>query len=522
MPRLRSVSFLAALALLALPAGAGAHAERTAYFPDHRLGSVPEIRTDGGTARVVCKADSAQRIAAMPAGPARDRSQALLGACRYEHIQEAVDAAASGDRILLLPGVYREEPSRAAPDDDPACKDLVERLPGGWTALTYEGQRACPQAQNLVAILGDGPDADRRCDEKCQLQIEGTGRRQDVLIEGDRRKLNVIRADRADGIVLHNFTVEASDFNNIYVLETNGFRLSGIETRWSREYGVLTFTSDNGVYEDIEAFGHGDSGIYPGSGPEGHCKRYGILIQRVNSYNNTLGYSGTAGNGIHVRDSSFHHNVTGIATDSLFPGHPGMPQDCAKWENNQIHSNNLDLYDREHDRMCKKPYLQRPLEYVCPAILVPIGTGLLIQGGNGNITRNNRIYNNRRFGIRLAWTPAILRGVKDLRKQYDTSHENVFTGNFMGLPPTGDPQPNGLDVWWDEQGRGNCWSENVAPPQRGLRSSPGTLPRCPGSRTVRPGNIPKALSVATCATFDPVKNADPPGCTWTVPPSRPR
>ena len=41
-------------------------------------------------------------------------------------------------------------------------------------------------------------------------------------------KLNVVRADRADGIFLKNFQVEFSDFNNIYVLETNGFHLDGI------------------------------------------------------------------------------------------------------------------------------------------------------------------------------------------------------------------------------------------------------------------------------------------------------
>jgi len=58
--------------------------------------------------------------------------------------------------------------------------------------------------------------------------------RADVLILGDRRKLNVIRADRADGVLLANFTIQYSDFNNIYALETNRFRFRNIATRWSR------------------------------------------------------------------------------------------------------------------------------------------------------------------------------------------------------------------------------------------------------------------------------------------------
>ena len=50
---LRTVSAVGILALavmaliaLAMPAGAGAHAERATFFPDPNLGSFPEYRTD--------------------------------------------------------------------------------------------------------------------------------------------------------------------------------------------------------------------------------------------------------------------------------------------------------------------------------------------------------------------------------------------------------------------------------------------------------------------------------------------
>ena len=204
-------------------------------------------------------------------------------------------------------------------------------MTGGAKVANYEYQRKCPNAQNLIAIIGDSSDPDRLCDVKCNLQIRGMGRRRgDVVISGQRSKLNVIRADRADGIHLRNFTVEFSDFNNIYILETNGFAMVRIQSRYSREYGFLSFTSDHGLYNRLEAFGSGDSGIYPGSGPEGHCQRYGIEIAKVNSHHNTIGYSGTAGNGVYAHDSRFHHNATGMTTASFASGHPGMPQDCAK------------------------------------------------------------------------------------------------------------------------------------------------------------------------------------------------
>ena len=384
----RALSLLAAVTLL-LAVGAGVaygHAERLSYYPNHKLGEVPKYRTTG-KALVVCKADSGRRIRRLLSGKAERRNLTLLDRCRFRHIQSAVDAAKSNYRILILPGVYREEPSRRVADPNPRCAGDYQEYgnprfgaTGTVRVANYDYQRKCKNAQNLIAIIGDGPDKDRRCDVKCNLQIEGTGTKPGhVLLDGSRKKLNVIRADRADGIHLRNFTVQFSDFNNVYVLETNGFRMENIISRWSREYGFLSFTSDNGLYRKLEAYGSGDSGIYPGSGPEGHCKRYGIEVDRVNSHGNTIGWSGTAGNGIYTHDSRFHHNSAGITTDSFAGGHPGMPQDCSKWERNDIYSNNLDLFSEERDQYCFEE--NRPIESAtrrssARPSSVPVGTGL--------------------------------------------------------------------------------------------------------------------------------------------------
>jgi hypothetical protein len=343
-----------------------------------------------------------------------------------------------------------------------------------------------------------------------------------VLISGSRAKLNVIRADRADGIVLRRFTVEYSDFNNVYVLETNGFRLEDIESRWSREYGFLSFTSDHGLYDRLEAYGSGDSGIYPGAGPEGHCARYGIEIRNVDSHDNTMGYSGTAGNGVWAHDNRFHHNATGVATDSFAAGHPGMPQDCAKWERNEIFSNNADLFNDERDAYCKAtPVRERDPKLVCPTFQVPVGTGLGIFGGNGDIVRDNWIYDNWRDGIKLLHVPAAFRGEPEAG--IDTSFDNRFEGNHLGVRPDGVRDPNGNDVWWDEEGRGNCFASNAGPGGARPTSNVATgLPACPGSPVFSPGLIAKTASQATCSLWDPYEQPDPPGCDWFTRPPEPR
>jgi hypothetical protein len=211
-----------------------------------------------------------------------------------------------------------------------------------------------------------------------------------------------------------------------------------------------------------------------------------------------------------------------MTTDSFASGHPGMPQDCAKWEDNQIYSNNEDYFNDERDAYCKNtPIEKRDPTIVCPTFQVPVGTGIGIFGGNGDIARNNYIYDNWRDGIKLLYVPAAFRGEPD--KGTDTSFYNTFTGNKMGVRPDGTPDANGNDFWWDEQGKGNCWGDNTS--HSGLKPSSNVvvgLPACPGSDTERPGNQAKLASQASCATWDPYENPDPAGCDWfTRPPEAP-
>jgi hypothetical protein len=533
---MRRLQLLSPLILVVLAVAAGSaygHAERYAYFPDHRLGGVPKYRTSGPSL-VVCKPGSRRRIVRRLSGGLERKNLRLLRRCRFRHIQAAVNSARSGYRILVLPGVYREEPSRRVPSDDPRCQGA--RYEGEEPGTkSYAFQRECPNAQNLIAITGDDGDPDRRCDDRCNLQIEGTGRRPgDVQVMsagfGDRpgAKLNVFRADRADGIYLRNFLVQYSDFNNVYVIETNGFRLERIVSRWSREYGFLSFVSDNGLYNRVKAYGSGDSGIYPGSGPEGDCERYGIEIKNSESYGNTIGWSGSAGNGVYTHDSSFHHNSAGITMDSFTSGHPGMPQDCSKWERNRIYSNNADLFNDRRDAYCRNtPIERRDPRRVCPTFQVPVGTGILVAGGNGNVFRRNWIYDNWRRGTMQFWVPGEIRGADPTGQSppsttYDTSHRNRYVGNRMGVRPDGRRDPNGVDFWWDEEGRGNCWSSNEGPRGGAFTSDPMTLFPCPDGSPWSEGNAEKQAAMFSCAAWDPMTNPDPVGCDWFTRPPEPR
>ena len=76
-----------------------------------------------------------------------------------------------------------------------------------------------------------------------------------------------------------------------------------------------------------------------------------------------------------------------------------MPQDCSKWTDNDIYSNNVNYFVDERDKYCNEvPFEKRQKEIVCPQFLAVVGSGFMWYGANENIVANNRIYDNWRSG----------------------------------------------------------------------------------------------------------------------------
>ncbi len=573
-------AWLIVLLLVLAALNVQAHGERRVEFPYHDR-EVPEYR-NSGPYELVCKEDTPAAIAAIdldeidsmftrsardmvPSNASIDGPEMFQWRLRetlrwtecmatgHRHVQAAIDAVpAPGHRVLVMPGLYQEEPSVAARDQGECAALVEERI------LTYAQQVQCPHAHNTIAIFGDDvADEDKACtwERLCDLQIEGTGLiREHVIIDAAWNHLNAIRADRADGFYITGLTAQRTDFNSLYILQTDGFAIDDVLTRWNFEYGFLTFAVDHGLYVDCESYGNGDSGIYPGSAAD-NTERPSIEIARCNSHHNALGYSGTAGNAVWAHNNSFHHNAAGIATDSLFPDHPGLPQDHARFENNRIYSNNENYFDNWlPDGPCHKPLAERGIEegVVCPVIPIPVGTGILIAGGNDNNIEGNWIYDNWRYGTMLFGVPAYFRGEDGgldffclLSSQSDacvqptperlqnatetakdTSHRNTFVANWMGLSPAGQDMPNGRDHWWDESGLGNCWADNVYiddEPRREAGDQTPMYPECgndPASNVDRPYHA-RLLTIVPCNDYSWPNNTHPDGCAWMDDPEEP-
>lgn len=514
----RTLILAAAVALAAFPAPADAHVERPTEFPAEP-GEVPTYRTTGPSLLVCRGKPTARAIEALPRKLER-KNERLHDRCKkngYRNIQAAVEhVTQQGSRIRVLPGTYREKPWTAAPTGD--CAGLESERP-----LSYEQQLQCPHVDNLIAIFGDSADADRECDlPVCRLQIEGTGNDpSDVIVDGGFHKLNAIRADRADGIYFRNFTVQNTEFNAVYVIETDGFVIDRMVGRWNDEYGFLTFASDHGLYTECEAYGNGDGGLYPGSAADTDGSRFSVEIRNCDAHHNLIGISGTAANRLYVHDNLIHHNSLGGDEDSFFPGHPGMPQDGSVWTNNLIYSNNEDYNKYWEDGTCRNLEEARrryPEGVVCPALPAPIGTGILILGGNDNAIESNYFFDNWRAGTFQLSIPASLRDEHDPDKQFDTSHFNRYRNNTLGLSPDGVVLPNGLDFYWDREGEGNCWEANLTAPGRSVRSDPASLPTCADPSD---GSLISTWPMfAPCAAWTK-DEPNPPGCDWVERPPKP-
>ena len=207
------------LALTVLSAPATAHEERPAEFPDGTGERPAFLGYDNPDRRVVCKPGSERRIAALPQGRARDRSERLLEECGFTSIQSAINTIRSpAPPSTSSPASTRSSAgpsasaattartSRPAVDEPLAAPEYIGSLSSpdtgaaaaeaddgdgdggsGPIALSYYDQRGLPhQPEPDLGLRRRTPKNDSiSCDSQfCGTQIVGTGAKMtDVRID---------------------------------------------------------------------------------------------------------------------------------------------------------------------------------------------------------------------------------------------------------------------------------------------------------------------------------------------------
>jgi len=514
---------------------ASAHLERPSYWPDPAPdtavsppagGEIPKARSlksavtgkGPGKVRVVCQKNSLKRayksirqarrrgFKLRPSQPTtrygkkkakrmRKINRKLAKQCKFKSVQKAVNKSGNNDRVVIMPGIYREKKSRKAPQNDPKCNpSMLQEDASGDLTPSYEYQVNCPNDQNLIYVAGravkseplETPRGDRQgipeqelgeC-IRCNLQIEGSGPKpEDVIMDAgieyegkgpEARPRNygedeahakhvVMRVDRADGFVGRNWTARGGLEFGFYVEEADGVLLDRTKFFWNADYGHLSFTTDHNQIQNCDGMGAGDAAIYPGAAPETGVQatefypdapRYNTTVTKCDMRNSELGYSGSMGNAVRITNNHIYGNSTGIASDTLSSsGHPGFPTDYAKIDNNFIYSNNFNVYAEDSP--------------VPPLVAVPVGAGVIWAGLNDGLVEDNWFFDNWRFGHFLLAVPDALTSAGGAEGDVfpgvscpgapenglSTSCNNHFTGNRMGQVPAGFEFPAKLDEY---------------------------------------------------------------------------
>jgi hypothetical protein len=285
-------------------------------------------------------------------------------------IQKAVDAAGSGDLVLIAPGVYHE----------------------------------------AVTVCNAG------------VTIRGEDRNTTIL-DGQSKLANGVVV-LADNVVIENMTAHNYVGNGFYWTGQNGYRGSYLTAYDNGIYGIYAFGSTHGEFNDSYASGNPDSGFYIGQ-----CFPCDAIITRVHSEWNGLGYSGTnAGGNLVLENSEWDMNSAGIVPNTLdSEGLP--PQRGAAIINNYAHNNGNE----------KAPY--RTWAHI------PLGTGILIAGGDKDYVAYNKVVDNSEYGIAV---------VGNIDQNMWLSSGNVVAHNTVknsGVDDLALGAPNGAS---------NCFSDNEA------------------------------------------------------------
>jgi len=331
----------------------------------------------------------------------------------FTTIQAAVNAAASGDWILIAPGDYHESGDSGANAPTPA--DLKDGWYGG-VDINTSNLHLRGMDRNKVIVDGTLASASTACSgaPSDQNTLNGDGRN-GILIW---KSSNV----SVDNLTICNFVAGSGASGNeiwwnggygsgkIGLSGYSGSYLTATSTYFTNSdpshanvcascalYGIFASNANGkgGILSQLYANNFSDSGMYIGA-----CSRAcDVTVENAWMENNALGYSGTnSGGQIVIENSTFDNNKDGFDTNTALTGDPPPPQDgrCPGTAVSKItHTNSCWVFMDNVVKDNNNPNV--PIAGT--AGLGPTGTGMTISGGRYDTIMNNEFSGNGAWGI---------------------------------------------------------------------------------------------------------------------------
>ncbi len=311
-------------------------------------------------------------------------------------IQDALDAAQPGDTVHVHAGTYHEALWVTTPD--------ITITGDGAGATVLDGTNATPP---------DVPSHDHG------LIPSGHGHDQSDGIH-----------ITADDVTVQDLTVRDFPGDGVEWTDVVGFYAYRVHVIANGYYGLNAYESRIGGFFDSYGTEHADSAFYVGEIDSCQC-----VLDNVTAEGNLIGYSGTAGSHVTIRDSTFRDNAAGIVPNVLVSDHHDEPQLHLYVHDNLIVDNNNETASEKW--------------HFSGSVHVPAGLGIVIAGGSHNLVTDNVITGHTKAGVAIAWL-------------FTEPSFNTIVDNTMDNPAT-DAHPKAVDILWDGGGINNCFEENTRP-----------------------------------------------------------
>jgi hypothetical protein len=325
---------------------------------------------------------------------------------QYLTIQSAVNAARTGDWILVAPGDYHEND-----DTTGAASPYVSSGGFGGVYITKSNIHLRGMNRNAVVIDGTKPNAPA-CSARPNEQTYGR-----MGPGGAPDGRNGIVVWKADGVTIDNLTVcnflagTGSSGNEIWWNGGDGSGKIGLQrysgsylTATSSFFGTESTAAQYGIFSsnasgpatwtNTYASNFNDSGMYVGA-----ClQKCNITIDDAWMEYSALGYSGTnSGGAIVIEHSQFDKNRDGFDTNTQIGGDPPAPQN-GSCPNNAIspitHTHSCWIF--EHNNVHDNNNPNVPASGSASA--GPVGTGMTLSGGRYDTVMDNTFANNGAWG----------------------------------------------------------------------------------------------------------------------------
>jgi parallel beta-helix repeat protein len=349
-------------------------------------------------------------------------------------IQAAVDAASSGDTVLVKPGTYTEAGRPCPTEPGHQCAVVVSTDGVKLLGLSI------PHRPVVLASAG-GQDQG--------IAVAKVGAAGPACLTDPSQRIK--------GVSVQGFTVNGFDGDGIFLFCADDWRVVANAVHDNAEYGIFPSHCGAGLVTLNVATGSNDTGIYIG---QSHDVRVDLNLAR----GNVSGFELENCSNTRMDHNESTGNTGGILTFT------NVFLDVKQNRHNRV-DHNL-VHDNNKPNTCLDPS-----DEVCA---VPRGTGLLVLAADDNLVDHNVVLRNDSFGIAVA-NFCVANNLSDadcaaldIEPNPDGDHvvENFVKGNGGNPDPSVQPV-FAVDLAWDTTGTGNCWADNVAGTQ-----FPADLPAC--------------------------------------------